>query len=73
MYQPTPQPSHPVEPPVADPAERRAFQEYMMTERQALIMRLAKVDSYLLAAGLIVEPTVKTRQERRAERRHDEG
>ena len=56
--------------PLAESEERRDLREYMLTERQTLIMRLRRVDTILIGMGAIAEPTIKTHQERRAER-HD--
>lgn len=52
----------------AETPERRQLREYLMTERQAAIMRLRQADRILIEMGVISEPTIKTHDERRAER-----
>lgn len=53
----------------AETPERRQLREYFMKRRQTLIMELRHVDGSLIEMGAITEPTIKTHDERRAERR----
>lgn len=52
----------------AETPERRMLRDYLMKRRQTIIMELRHVDGSLIEMGVISEPTIKTHDERRAER-----